>query len=275
MGTNFTIIVHGQEDAKHAIDSAFAELERVNQIFSTYDPSSEVSKLNISKKAKDASKDLLELIVFSEELSHHSLGAFDIKIGAATHLWKDAIQANAPPDSTLLQRERSKKRWITVKKSKVKIGRYTRLDFGAIAKGYAVDQAFLFLKGMGFDTLLIDGGGDIRMGEAPHESRGWKISQYYEAGKIKFMSNCAIATSGPDYQSLRTTAGKTSSHIVDPKSLEGLSGKIGVTIVAESCKLADALATTVSVTEDINLLEDHYTFKANIWKNGAWRLKQF
>jgi thiamine biosynthesis lipoprotein len=275
MGTTFTIIVHDKMPAEKAIDSAYAELERINKIFSTYDPHSEVSKLNANKKTRKASKELRDLILFSEKLTKDSHGAFDIKIGGAVDIWKSAIESQTPPDSIMLQKNISKKRWVKVKKTRIKMSKDTNLDFGAIAKGFAVDRAFEVLKQMGFDTVLIDGGGDIRMGAAPFGSKGWKISQFYEGGKIKFMSHCSIASSGPDYQSIQNSNGVVNSHIVDPMSLKGLSGRFGTTIISESCQVADALATAASILENIDTLAESYSFKANIKKEGKWIVKQF
>ncbi len=185
------------------------------------------------------------------------------------------MKEQVPPESSSLRRFKNKKRSIRIKGNNIKTNRNTVLDFGAIAKGYAVDQAFMKLKEMGFDTILVDGGGDIRVGRAPEGRTGWKISQFYDNGDILILSNCAIATSGPDYQSVELTEGQTRSHIVDPTSMEGLADKIGVTIIADSCTTADALATAVSVLGSDHKLQEHYKFKANIKLNKQWITKQF
>lgn len=274
MGTVFRIIIQGDSTSLLAVEKAYEEIKRINAIFSTYDPNSEVSKLNASRKWMEGSPELLKLVNFSEHLNQRSEGAFDIKIGSSIRKWKIAFQNKSKPGSSKIDLRKKKQQRISIKGSRIRTNKHTILDFGAIAKGFAVDQAFKTLKQLGFDTILVDGGGDIRVGAKPADSEGWKIAQHFENGRILELSNCAIATSGQDYQYLKTNNG-TVSHILDPDTLEGLQQEISVSIISDTCMKADALATAVSVLGASENLQKHYSFKAKIKKSDHWIVKQF
>ena len=79
------------------------------------------------------------------------------------------------------------------------------LDLGGIAKGYAEDQALATLRTNGANIALVDGGGDLAVGDAPPGRSGWRI----EVGGRKHpelptlnLQNLAVATSGDIEQSV-------------------------------------------------------------------------
>ncbi|MEZ4830104.1 MAG: FAD:protein FMN transferase [Bacteroidia bacterium] len=99
---------------------------------------------------------------------------------------------------------------------------------------------------------LIDGGGDLRLGNPPPESEGWKveISSGEETSnstpKILYLSDCGVATSGDTYRYIESE-GKRYSHIIDPRTGYGISSRRLVTVVAPNGTDADALASVVSI----------------------------
>lgn len=127
-----------------------------------------------------------------------------------------------------------------------------RLDAGGIAKGYAVDRAFEAVLKLGHAPVLVDGGGDLRIGDPPPGRGGWNIEMTgvdsigTRVRDIVTLSNTAVATSGAEYRFLEA-ADIRYSHIVDPATGLGLAAEREVTVVAPSCLLADALSTAFSV----------------------------
>jgi thiamine biosynthesis lipoprotein len=133
----------------------------------------------------------------------------------------------------------------------------TQLDFGGVAKGYAVDEAMKVLKKFGISAAMIDGGGDIAVSEAPPGEPGWSIERsVYKVGELTtqmlYLTNIAIATSGDTYRYL-DWEGKRYSHIIDPRTGMGVTTRQIVTVLAPTCMEADAWATAMSVEVDTDV----------------------
>ena len=120
-----------------------------------------------------------------------------------------------------------------------------QLDLGAIAKGFAGDEALKVLKARGVKRALVAVSGDIVAGDAPPGSKGWKIRLEPAGGEI-LLRNAAVSTSGDEEQG-RTIGGVRYSHILDPRTGRGLTEAIAVTVIARRGIDADPVATAVSV----------------------------
>jgi len=130
-----------------------------------------------------------------------------------------------------------------------------KIDLGGIAKGYAADRSLNIIQDEGFDTVLINIGGDMVAGDGV-----WKIvlsdpddlDNYITSFNI---SNKAVATSG-NYERYFDPSKKI-HHIIDPRTGYPASECISVTIIADKGIDADALATSVFVLgpeEGLNLV---------------------
>jgi len=120
-----------------------------------------------------------------------------------------------------------------------------QLDLGAIAKGYAGDEALKTLGGLGVKQALIAVSGDIVAGDAPPGADGWRVGLEPAGGEI-FLRNAAVSTSG-DTEQFREIGGVRYSHIINPKTGLGLTSAIAVTVIARRGLDADPIATAVSV----------------------------
>lgn len=278
MGTEFNVLLYGDYFKCEAVSKeVFDEIRRIDNIFSNYKPDSEVSRVNLTYKWQVISQELADIIAFSELIYKSTNGAFDTKIGMTTFLWKKAIENNSMPDQKLLTKLKSKRPGIRIKAKnevyKLKLKKYTKLDFGGIVKGYAVDRAFELLQERGLEICLIDGGGDIRMGNPPPGKEGWKIEVMNGTGKLLILSNVSIASSGNEYQFLKVGDVKY-SHIIDPRTLMAKSTDIGVTVIAKSCKSADAMATALSVNPNPREFKVPFEYKTLIKKGDIYLLNE-
>jgi thiamine biosynthesis lipoprotein len=126
------------------------------------------------------------------------------------------------------------------------------LDLGGIAKGYAADEAIAVLKQQGIAQALVAGAGDIAASASPPGTAGWVIgvapldSPDKTPERFLLLHDGAVSTSGDSEQHLEI-AGVRYSHIVNPKTGMGLTGRSSVTVVAPDGITADSLATAVSV----------------------------
>lgn len=261
MGTEFRILLYAY-DSLEALQSAMLAFRRVvelEKIFSDYRENSEVSVLNEkagNKQWVNPSPEFIHLTRLAIGISKETDGAFDVSIGALTRLWRKAFRQQQFPDGEEIKAAAKTVgyRHIEFDKENKAIRLLTpgmRLDFGGIAKGYAVDQALRELQKMGIHSALVDGGGDIAAGSAPPGKDGWTI-EYTAPGKngpekaTVLIKNVAVATSGDTYRYLEWE-GKRYSHIIDPRTGMGLTKRRIVTVFAPDCTQADAMATAISV----------------------------
>jgi len=124
------------------------------------------------------------------------------------------------------------------------------IDLGGIAKGYAVDRAFVLLKELGYRNLVVNAGGDLRVGGSKPEG-AWSIGIQHPRDPEKIMarisvSDTAVATSG-DYEKFFIHQGKRYHHILNPKNGFPAEGCQSVTVLHKEATTADALATAIFV----------------------------
>ncbi len=261
MGTLFRIKLYAPDEttARRAFQKAFERITQLDNILSDYQPDSELSCITQQAVGHPVrvSNDLFRVAQSAEQLSNATGGAFDLTIGALTHLWRQARKDNhlPPREAIASARERCGYRKLHLDAS-AQTMRFDSpgmlLDAGGIAKGYAADEALAVLSNLGLHSALVAASGDLAFGDPPPGQAGWKIGvdSFDRVDKpftrVLLLSNAAVSTSGNSEQHL-TAAGKTYSHIIDPKTGMGLEDDLTVTTVARRGIVADAAATAISV----------------------------
>jgi thiamine biosynthesis lipoprotein len=131
------------------------------------------------------------------------------------------------------------------------------LDPNALAQGQSVDVICDFLLSKGIKNYLVDIGGEVKVKGKKYKNL-WlvavdkPIDGNMEEGKdiqVKlFITDIALATSG-DYRKFYVEDGKKYSHSINPKTgLPARQNILSVTIFAQSCITADAIATACMVS---------------------------
>ena len=241
-----------------AIDAAFKEIERIEKVFSKFDENSEVSKINklAGLEKVDVNREVFSLIERSVYYSEISGGAFDITVAPLMEVWGFVFRHRSIPDEEAIKNALKgvgyKNIELDAKGLSLKfLNKETKIDFGWIAKGYAVDRAKDILVSQGIKNGLINLGGNIfALGNAP-EKKSWEIGVYDPRNKGKLLhsfelTNKSISTSG-NYERFFEIEGKRYSHIMNPFTGKPCQGIISVTIVADSAEQADALSTAIFV----------------------------
>jgi thiamine biosynthesis lipoprotein len=262
MGVPFNITVYAPDEAaaNSAADAAYRRIKELNDVFSDYDPRSEISRLLREAepgKPFPISRDLLTVLERADQVSQASDGAFDVTVGPVVKLWRRSWRSKQKPAAAEIANALSKIGFRNVsidrEHSTVTLAQPgLQLDFGAIAKGYACDEALAVLKSKGFSIALVEAGGDLACGDPPPGETGWAIAiealAKGESSGPRFLvvKNCGVATSGDAYQFVEFD-GVRYSHIVDPKTGLGLTRRSSVTVIAKDGTEADALASAVSV----------------------------
>lgn len=262
MGLPFRIILYAAERqvATNAAAAAWKRIAELNSILSDYEEQSELSRLSRtagSGRAVPVGQDLWNVLVRSKEMSQASGGAFDVSVGPLVQLWRRARRQRAlpAPDRIAAARAAVSWRWIELQSSARSVRLVTpgmRLDLGAIAKGYALDEALEVLRHHGISRALVSGGGDMAVGDAPPGELGWKVVVApldvtgAPPARTVWLRSTSLCTSGDLFQHVEI-GGVRYSHIVDPRTGVGLTDHSLVTVIARRAMTADALSTAVSV----------------------------
>lgn len=260
MGSRFDITVVGKDSASANIhiESAIAEITRIERLISSWDPNSQTSEVNHNAGIGPVKvdKELFELIERAIRLSKMTDGAFDISYASMDKIWKfdgsmtqmpsqEAIKASVEKvgfQNIILDKANST---VYLKHEGMKIG------FGAIGKGYAADKAKTLLMAEGVEAGIINASGDMNTWGKQPNGEPWKVAITNPMDKNKAFAllpieHGAVVTSG-NYEKFVSFNGKRYSHIIDPRTGYPASGIISVTVFAPQAELADALATSVFV----------------------------
>lgn len=261
MGSAFNLIIVSADSnkANHLARKSYELVDSLNHIFSNYDSSSELSKINASAGLLPykMSRAMLDLVQKSQYAYIQSKGAYDISIGPLSSLWRNARKAKLFPEASTVLATKKLVGFAQVKINK-RLGTIflpnanMQLDFGGIAKGYIAQWVINFLKANGIQQALVDAGGDIVMSGPPLNQQGWLIGVNLPEttdqllNKKLQLSNCSVATSGDVYQFIEYKGVKY-SHIINPLTGYGVTNLRNVTIVAKTGATADWLATACSI----------------------------
>ncbi|MBY0458408.1 MAG: DUF2271 domain-containing protein, partial [Gemmataceae bacterium] len=254
------IVAPDEATAEDAELTVLNEIERLRKIFSTYDPTTEISKLNATREPQKVSAEMAEVLAAYAVWQEKSGGAFHGQVGELVRVWKEAEKANKLPTDVVLERiaaDLKKPGWV-LDSSANTAKRLTDqpLNLNAIGKGFIIRKAFEAVRKdhPTVSAMLINLGGDILASGAPPGGKGWAVGiqnpfqSFDNAAPIGGLrvTNQAVATSG-DYQRFYTIGGKRYSHIFDPRTGRPAEGVVSATVVAKDNVTANALATTLCV----------------------------
>lgn len=249
--------------AKQIVELTFDE---VNALFNPWNPKSELSYLNQLPAGEKVlpSPPLYALLTLVDKLVHISHGRYDPTIEPLRKLWIAHLKQGAiPEDSKILQLAEA----IGWQKVHLQDGFFWKdhdhleITLDSISKGLCVDMLLERLRSNGFPDLLVEWGGELRATGQHTEGRPWRIfvrslnSENPEDALTQIdLHEEAVATSG-DYLQYWTVDGSTYFHIFDAEHLCPLTIRQGsvasTTVLAPTCAVADALATTALCLETI------------------------
>ncbi|MDD6847971.1 MAG: FAD:protein FMN transferase [Oscillospiraceae bacterium] len=253
MDTPMSITAYGS-NSENAVNEAKDKIIELDGLLAVDKKSSEVHILNRDKSLK-GSKDIINLVKRSKEISEQTKGAFDITTSPLTELWgfRTYLQKKVPTENEINNALKSvSSNNIQINKDKITLENNASVDFGGIAKGYASGKVKEIFEKNNIQSGLISLGGNVRaIGKKPDGSN-WTVGiadpdNTTEQIGVLSVNDTAVITSG-GYQRNFTEKGKTYHHIIDPKSgYPADSGLKSVTVVSKDDTLADALSTALFV----------------------------
>jgi thiamine biosynthesis lipoprotein len=261
MGNRFEISVVSDDAtlADEHIDSAVAEISRIEKLLTTFSDDSQTSEVNRNAGIQPVKVDeeVFDLIARSLKISDLTQGAFDISYGSIDKsLWNFDVNMQHLPDADTARKSVSLINYknVILDESNTTVflkEKGMRIGFGGIGKGYAADKAKLILQGRGVSSGIVNASGDLVTWGTQPSGYPWTIAiadpdKAVTPFSTLKISNMAIATSG-NYEKYAIINGKKYSHTIDPKTGFPVSGIKSVSIISPSAELADAMATPVMV----------------------------
>ena len=250
LNTEVYITVYRRADLE-AAEQAMALCREYESVFSRTDPGSELSRLN-RREIDTVSDPLAEVIQLGLHYSELSGGAFDITMGAITEQWDFTSAEPFIPVPTEIAFKLPSVNWksVSVKENTIIFDNpQTRIDLGAVAKGYIADRMAEQLKNDGVTSAIISLGGNLYfVGSKPDGSDYQAGIQYPNAERNVTIGglpicNGSVVTSGI-YERSFTLNGQFYHHILDPETgYPAESDLLAVSIVCDSSADCDALST--------------------------------
>ena len=271
---NISLITDQPEQAQAAINAVSHELDRLHRLWHPWQ-GGELASVNrqlASLQPIPVSKELADLIPQSSQLSEQSNSLFNPAIGKLIRLWQfdkledENFNFSLPDPRKIQETVNSHPRMSNLKLIRTADNTYllqsdnpaVSLDFGAYAKGVAIEKMLAILKHYHINNALINAGGDLKaIGSKTlaGTSIPWHIgiknpqttldpAQPAILAAIDLHNGEALFSSG-DYERFFTFNNHHYHHIIDPRTGYPGQGVRAVTILATDAGRADAAATAI------------------------------
>jgi FAD:protein FMN transferase len=261
MGTQFSVYLYARSEAEASgvADEVFDEVDRIEQELSNYRDTSELSRIVREAAAAPVTTDP-ETFRFLEESQHWSEasgGAFDITVGPLMKAWGFFEHGGHVPSSEELERVRPMVGYRNVELDPAARTVHFRvagvdLDPGGIGKGFAVDAAVAILRARHVRAALISAGSStVYALGAPPGKRGWTVVvpdglPDHQTISTIVLRNTSLSSANCNEKNF-TSGGHLYCHIMDPRTLQPVDGRLHVSIIDPSATASDALSNVLFV----------------------------
>jgi len=280
-GTNLSLLVAHSNPAlaASALDVAVADIRQVEAQMSLFNPQSALSQLNAQGFLAQPHPDLLKVLQLAQTVSEKSQGAFDVTVQPLWAVFSEAQALGRLPMADAVTQARQRTGWQHVTLDPARIS-FTRPDMAitlnGIAQGFAADLVQTHWRSMGIEHALINTGEWAALGES-QTGGDWRLGIADPRDEQKLMKNIAlhgksVATSA-DSQTFFSADFKH-HHIFNPRTGYSPPDVASVTVVADSCALADALTKVMFVAgidQAMGLAKAWAVDVLVVDKAGRWR----
>ena len=249
----------GQKEANKAFTDIQQMFQAMHRDWHAWEPGRlvDINKAFAEGRSATADDDIVEMIRRSQPLETATSGRFNPAIGALIRLWgfhtSDYPIQGPPPSAAQISAIME----LQPSSNDIKINGLelstdnpaVQLDFGGIAKGYAVDLTIERLRSLGINNAIVNAGGDLRA-IGTHGDRPWRVAVRKpgggNVGSVQVQGDEAIFTSG-NYERFRQDKTERYPHILDPGTGWPAKDIASVTVISDEGILADAAATALVV----------------------------
>jgi thiamine biosynthesis lipoprotein len=256
-----------KQQAQEAINDCVMEIERLEQIFSLYRTSSQITHLNRMGHLDAPSHDLVKLLHLSRKMNAATQGLFDPTVQPLWEYLSNWYSANpdrkAPRQEDLASvRSRIGMEKISLENGRIECNEGTRITLNGIAQGYITDRVADLLRSKGWRHVLIDLG-EVRAIDTKPDGNAWRI-HIRELARSLSLTDAALATSSGSALTFDRSGAAT--HILNPFTGRSPASWRAVTVRHASATVADALSTALfaaSPEQMETIVKNHQ--KTRIW----------
>lgn len=200
---------------------------------------------------------VMPLVRLSQVYAEQSGGLFNPAIGNLIDLWgfhSDSPECQPPPSQRSIERlVKANPQMSDIRIQGLELqgtNPALKLDFGAIAKGYAIDLAVDALRDLGVRDALVQIGGDLRaIGD--RSGQPWRVAIRRPSGSgvlaiLKTRGDESVGNAAA-YDRNFIYGGTTYHHILDPRTGWPAQDTLAVTVAHRDATTADAAATALFV----------------------------
>lgn len=260
-GTRVELTVYDADPAKaqRATAAVLADLDVLHRQLHAWQPGGEVYAANLAMAAGErfvASPLLAGLLAEAQQLERESDGLFSPAIGAMVAAWgfhADQAAVRLPAPDTLADLAAARPRMADLLQQDgywLSRNPAVQLDFGGMAKGWALDRSRQRLLKAGISSALLNIGGNvIALGSKPG-GEAWRVGirhprQPLAMATLELADGEAIGTSG-DYQRYFMLAGRRYCHLIDPRDAQSRCAVQSVSVITRPGPRAGLLSDVAS-----------------------------
>ena len=268
--TTITGFEKNEEEFNVVSSRILAELEEYHKLFTIYHRFENLENLCTINEIVDGEhrivsidKKIIDMLKYSKDIYNKTNGNVNIAMGSVLSIWhdyredglSDPANAKLPPMEKLVEASNHTNiNGIIIDNTANTVylnDPNTRLDVGAIAKGYAVEMIANSLETDGISGYVINVGGNVRTIGTKPDGEKWLVGienpdKESDESYIAYLqlSGESLVTSG-SYQRYYTVDNKNYHHIIDPETLMPSDNYLSVSVVCKSSADGDALSTAL------------------------------
>jgi len=267
-----------QDDLHRDLTNTVDSLVRsVNKSLSTYDKTSDISRINQGDTFVNIDSKFIEVFNKSKRIFNETNGVFDPTIGVLVNAWDFGPEKKLKNLDSIVVKELMKQVGfdkVHIQENKViKENLKTYFDFNAIAKGYGIDVIGRFLESKNIINYKVEIGGEVRARGKSPSNNNWKIGIEHpnfdgtqSIQKIVELNNESIATSGTYRKFKIDKDGNKYAHILNTKTgYPAKSNLLSASVIAPiDCADVDGYATTLiamGLDKSKEFLKNHQELK--------------
>ncbi len=292
LGTVVVVDIHGPDEATaNGVDREIvAEIRRLQAIFDSFDPTSELSRWKRGELARPSSE-LATVLAVARDHQVASGGRFNPAVGVLVELWRQAERTGLEPDAETLRAAAARiaePPYRIVGDDLVVDGDLSGIDLNALAKGWIVDKAVELVAGTYPDlaSIVVNAGGDLRhVGSVPlvvgveNPLRPFDNEPPLDVVQVR---NVGLATSGRSRRGHRV-GDRWHSHVLDPRNGRPVDGLASITVIAADVATADLTATVLGVISPVDAIAEAESLdiaccvvdaSGTLHRTSAWRRRR-
>lgn len=214
--------------------------------------------------------DVMELLLVCAQVHQLSEGAFDPTVGPLMRSlgFRGEGEAEAEPVWGM---------WHVELDPAERLVRFARpgieLDFGGVAKGWALDECAALLRDAGVAGAILHGGTSsaVVLGPPPG-SEAFSVGVAGEGGPVVDLRDLAFSVSAPHGRVVER-AGRQLGHVLDPRTGEAVESGPVAAVLGESATACDAWSTAVLVAGTVSGSHGSGFTRILCDASGAWSVR--